>query len=86
MSEDKKPWFETKRYGLGAGLPIAWQGWALIFAYLAVALLSTYLIIWDKEVGIPIGIALLTLSTIALIVVSKARTRGGWRWRWGDKD
>ena len=23
-------WFAPKRYGFGAGLPIAWQGWALL--------------------------------------------------------
>ena len=26
--KDDKPWFAPKRFGYGAGLPIAWQGWA----------------------------------------------------------
>ncbi len=29
-------WFAPKRYGYGAGLPIAWQGWVLTIGYLAV--------------------------------------------------
>ena len=30
MSDDGPEWFAPKRYGYGAGLPIAWQGWAVI--------------------------------------------------------
>ena len=26
-------WFASKRYGLGAGLPMAWQGWVLTLGY-----------------------------------------------------
>ena len=29
----KGDWFAPKRYGYGTGLPIAWQGWALLAAY-----------------------------------------------------
>ena len=32
--DDGKPWFAQKRYGYGAGLPIAWQGWAVLGAWL----------------------------------------------------
>ena len=28
-------WFAPKRFGYGAGLPIAWQGWALIIGRLS---------------------------------------------------
>ena len=34
--DEPKAWFAPERYGYGAGLPIAWQGWALIGAYIAV--------------------------------------------------
>ena len=27
MTDDSE-WFAPKRYGIGAGLPISWQGWA----------------------------------------------------------
>jgi L-asparagine transporter-like permease len=29
---------------------------------------------------------LLFLATWALIAITRARTRGGWRWRWGGED
>jgi hypothetical protein len=32
--EDKTWWFPAKRYGWGWGLPIRWQGWVVMLAYL----------------------------------------------------
>jgi hypothetical protein len=29
-------WFAPKRFGYGAGPPIAWQGWALILGFCAI--------------------------------------------------
>lgn len=81
-----EPWFEPNRYGYGAGRPIAWQGWALLGGYSAIALLCGLLLAWDPAIGGPAAIILLMISTLALTIVSKARTRGGWRWRWGDED
>jgi len=79
---DPKPWFAQKRYGYGAGLPIAWQGWALLAAY--VALLAGL-----GEVLVPAQTALFILlvafATALLIWISARRTRGGWRWRWGER-
>ena len=34
MSDDNSAWFQPKRFGYGAGWPIAWQGWALRGGYL----------------------------------------------------
>jgi hypothetical protein len=34
MSE-RPEWLASKRFGYGAGLPVAWQGWALLLGYLA---------------------------------------------------
>lgn len=39
-----KPWFARKRFGYGAGLPLTWQGWALLVGFLAaVFLVSQFL-------------------------------------------
>src|SRR3546814_14272282 len=32
---DERPWFRAKRHGYGTGLPIAWQGWVLLAAHVA---------------------------------------------------
>ena len=33
-------WFAHKNYGIGTGMPIRWQGWALIAAHLALTLVG----------------------------------------------
>jgi hypothetical protein len=77
---DNRPWFAPKAYGIGAGLPIAWQGWAVMTAY--VALMIADVNIYEGPARIAGG-AIMTLSFIA---ITWAKTRGGWRWRWGERD
>lgn len=80
---DDDAWFAAKRYGYGAGIPIAWQGWALLVAYIAaLALMSRLLLPAHRSVWAIIFVAL----TIALIAIVAQHTRGGWHWRWGPRD
>ena len=44
LFNDSRPWFRHKTYGLGAGLPIAWQGWALLALHVALILGLTLLL------------------------------------------
>jgi hypothetical protein len=75
-------WFDAKRYGYGAGLPIAWQGWALLAAYMAVLGLAVWLL-----AAAPIALLAVTISaTFLLLLIASRTTRGGWRWRWGDRN
>ena len=30
---DGPEWFAPKRYGYGSGLPISWQGWAVLLGF-----------------------------------------------------
>jgi hypothetical protein len=81
VPDDEDYWFAPKRYGYGGGLPIAWQGWALIGGYAIVLLLAAALIFYSV-VGYVMIVAALT---IALLVIAARKTRGGFRWRWGGK-
>lgn len=80
-------WFLPKRYGYGAGLPIAWQGWVLLAAHLLVVL---GLAIWaaaSADIVVVAGaVTGIFLATVPLVVVVRKRTRGGWRWRDGTED
>lgn len=88
MSEgqDDGAWFEPKTYGLGAGLPIAWQGWVLLAGYLGIVALSAFVIEVFGEEGVIIGVPVMIVSTLLFVFIIGSKTRGGMRWRWGKKD
>ena len=79
---DGPEWFAPKRYGYGAGLPIAWQGWALLAAFIAIVVAAGTLL-GQK----PLALAAVVVPALMLLLLIAARTtRGGWRWRWGKDD
>jgi hypothetical protein len=79
---DEPEWFAPRRYGYGAGLPIAWQGWAVLAGFFVLLGLTSLLL--RKS---PIGLASVAIMLTATFIVIAARTtRGGWRWRWGDDE
>ncbi len=81
MSEGPE-WFAAKRYGYGAGMPIAWQGWVVMAAFFVIAAAATTF--FAKR---PLVFASILAPAVAILMVITARTtRGGWRWRWGDPD
>lgn len=79
---DEDVWFEPKLFGYGSGLPVRWQGWALVAAHL-VAVIVAALTLAQRHMALFVAVAVLV--TVPLIVISAQHTRGGWRWRWGGK-
>lgn len=79
---DRPEWFAPKRYGLGAGWPITWHGWAVLALFMAVVGIALLLF----GPGDPRGLAIMLPALAALLIVTALTTRGGWRWRWGDPD
>jgi len=79
---DSHDWFAPKRYGYGAGLPIAWQGWLAVAIYIAAVVAAILLLapnLWAiGSIVIP--------ATAIFTIISAQKTRGGWRWRWGKED
>ena len=80
MDKDDGAWFAPKRFGYGAGLPIRWQGWAVLLGYLA-AIGSLAYRLRDGHPAVFFCTA--AILTALLLVLSAQPTRGGWRWRWG---
>ncbi|RDC58875.1 hypothetical protein HME9302_02548 [Alteripontixanthobacter maritimus] len=76
-------WFAPKRFGYGAGMPIAWQGWVLLGGFIALAIGAGLLAEYIPDIGPVIALAVLIPATIVFLVIAARRTRGGWRWRWG---
>jgi hypothetical protein len=78
---DGRPWFRAKNYGVGAGLPIAWQGWLLIGSHIAlIAGLAKLL----QHVP-PLQFVAVLVAAFAPLPIYAAKTEGGWHWRWGKK-
>ena len=79
---DQPEWFAPKRYGYGSGLPISWQGWAVMLAYMAATFGAVFFL---RERPYQAIAALIPLTAVFLVITAKT-TRGGWRWRWGEDD
>ena len=79
LFNDDKPWFAAKRFGLGSGLPNAWQGWVFMALHLALILGITFLL-RDKPIAL---LAAVLVATVLPMPIYAARTQGGWHWRWG---
>lgn len=79
---DGPEWFRPKAYGIGSGLPIAWQGWLVIAVYIALVALAAYAFGTHSAAGAGIVLP----ATAVLILICMRTTRGGWRWRRGERD
>jgi hypothetical protein len=77
MMNDDAAWFAPKRYGYGSGLPIRWQGWAVLGAHLAIVAAAAAFLIPSHPVAFG---AIVLVATAALVVICARTTRGGWRW------
>lgn len=84
--DEPKPWFAAKRYGLGAGRPITWQGWALVGGYLAIIAPTGWLDHQSDGWVRAMGFVLFVMATVTFISLVYRRTQGGWKWRWGKRD
>jgi len=82
MSDDDDAWFAPKQFGFGFGLPVAWQGWALMLCYFAVVAVLIFAL---RNHPVQLIVALI-LPTVALLVIGCGKTRGGCHWRWGAKN
>ena len=76
---DDQPWFAPKSFGYGAGLPIAWQGWVMLAAHMALIFGLTFLL-RRHPVAMTLAVLVIALAPLPLYA---AKTQGGWHWRSG---
>ena len=82
MAEPEKYWFPAKRYGWGWGLPITWQGWAVLIIFASLLLAGAFLFPPKRDV-----VAFLVYTgviTAAFCAVCYAKGEPP-SWRWGEK-
>jgi hypothetical protein len=70
---DGRPWFRPKKRGYGTGLPIAWQGWALLAAHVAL-ITGVSMLLHDRPVMMT---AFVILAALAPLPLYRAKTEGG---------
>jgi hypothetical protein len=78
-------WFRQKRFGYGA-TPNTWQGWLFTItgAALTIGVIIAANFLRDNAerfLLIAIGLPLILVPTV---LISHAKTEGGWRWRSGN--
>ncbi|NYF33187.1 hypothetical protein [Sphingopyxis sp. JAI108] len=74
---DNRPWFRAKSHGYGTGLPIAWQGWALMALHVTL-ITGVIMLFRDRPVMLTI---VAVLAALAPMPIYRAKTKSGWRWR-----
>jgi hypothetical protein len=80
--EDRDIWFPAKRYGWGWGLPVTWQGWAVMAAYFVVLLIGVFGI--DPERQLPLFMAWMLGWSAVLVAICWWKGERP-RWRWGGR-
>ncbi|HEY8538876.1 MAG TPA: hypothetical protein VIL28_08410 [Steroidobacteraceae bacterium] len=80
-NDNKSYWFPAKRYGWGWGLPIRWQGWAVmaIYALMLVVAAVKFLRVHERLAFVGTAAAL----TVVLVLVCWWKGEPP-RWRWGE--
>jgi len=81
---DKEPWFPVKRFGYGAGLPIARPGWFALLAYVAAMVGLGFVSTRVSGLALAGIVVIMIAVTAVFVLIVKARTNGAWRWRWGE--
>ena len=84
---EKKMWFAPKTFGYGVGLPIRWEGWALLAGFIAAVVgvgIFAHFYFAGSERGFAHAVGVCVLL-IPFVLIARARTEGGWRWRNGDE-
>jgi hypothetical protein len=81
MPDEPTYWFPAKRYGWGWGLPLTWQGWVVLAAFVVlIALGVVFLLPWA---GLLFLYAYVAVLIVALVAVCWWKGEPP-RWRWGE--
>lgn len=77
---DKTYWFPAKRYGLGWGLPVSWQGWVVLAAF--IGLFGAGFLVFPPNKELSIFLAY-TVVLVALLIATCWLKGEPPHWHWG---
>ena len=78
--DEQKYWFRAKRYGWGWGLPITWQGWAVLVLWFAALILGRRYLV-PRNMFAHLAFVLAMVFLLLSICYKKGAPPG---WRFGD--
>ena len=81
--EMKEIWFPAKKYGFGWGLPIAWQGWAVLMVYVLLTTTGSVMLSNFSKNIIWLLPFILILTILLIFICWKKGEKA--EWRWGNK-
>jgi hypothetical protein len=84
-SKGDKIWFPAKTYGFGWGLPVCWQGWAVLGVFLVLLVVGSIFLLSD-ELAVYFFIYAVTLSIGLLLVCWLKGETPHWRWGRNNED
>jgi hypothetical protein len=79
--QPRQYWFPAKRYGWGWGLPVVWQGWAVLIGYLVAVTLIASWVPSHADTGSFLGLLVAVTLLLGLIVWRKGEPPD---WHWGE--
>jgi hypothetical protein len=80
QSKEPNYWFPSKRYGWGWGLPVRWQGWLVLAAYMCLLGLCVWVAPPHRNHFAFLGLVGLLTALLAAICWLKGEPP---KWRWG---
>jgi len=76
-------WFMSKRFGFG-WVPISWQGWLTLLAFLVLAITEALRTIWSyyptNEDVTQFAVVIILLVALLIIVCRRKGEEAHWRW------
>jgi hypothetical protein len=82
MGSSDNYWFPAKTYGWGWGMPIRWQGWVVLAAYLlALVTVSIFARPSNSPAAFVCGVVVATCALVLMCWITGEPPS----WRWGDR-
>jgi hypothetical protein len=79
----KKMWFPAKKYGIGWGFPVTWQGWTVLLTYILLIIIGSKIVTGStSKVGFFLVYVVFVTALLILICWIKGEKP---IWRWGNK-
>lgn len=82
MSSEQRHWFPAKRYGWGWGLPVTWQGWAVLVAFFVLLAGGAIFLLPSPHPAMFVAYSAVLSAVLIAVCWVKGEPP---RWRWGNR-